>query len=391
MTHTSLHASLLTVVLGTILALTPACQSPRFGVPKLARGVELSEDGATAARLQDALHGLFAEVSSGALSSRWVDPTEQAQNDFFYSSLLRGAGGTTPLVLKSYPRDGTTYALTIALLPAESPLAGIPRIVEIEAIPRGSSYRFRSPFESRVARLASQTIGSVTFHYSGAFDPERAERFVRFKEDFEAATDADVEPLDYYCFHSLEALLRAYGLVHDASKCNFLSRDLGFLADDGRRYVTGTGDERYLFGYVRGVLEHRAPNPDDVYAPYANGIAAYYGGYALSGDSMETLAQQLEDELAHRPSLDFLEEFRKGRKSSVQRHFTYYVLCAFLFGEIRRRHGVQAALEGLESGADGASFFDFLETHLDVGESDFHELIVKLIRQPAPATAPVGP
>ena len=367
-----------------VLALSVACQTPDAGTAHLlARGVELSEDGATATRLRAALDGLLAELSEGALSERWIESAERDRHAFYYASLLRGARGTTPMVLKSYPTDGATYAVTIAFLPAEPPLDRIARIVEIEALPRGSTYRFRSPFASRAALLATRTIDAVTFHSSGPFDPERAEAFVRFKAEFDAATGAAPAPLDYYCFHTLDALLKTYGLVHDASKCNFLEHDLGFLADDGRRYVTGTGDERYLFGYVRDVLEHRATNPADVYGPYANGIAAYYGGYSLSGDSMEVLAQQLTDELARRPSLDFLEEFRKGRGSSVERHFTYYVLCAFLYREVLERHGVQVALAGLESGADGARFFDFLEAQLGVDEAGFHRLIVDLIGAPS--------
>jgi len=373
----------LRLALATTLVLSTACRSPDIAAPSLlARGVELSEDEATSARLELALRGLLAELSTGGVTDRWVDPDERDRNEFFYTSLERGARNTSPLVLKSYPVDGATYAVMIAFLPAEPPLTRISRIVELEAAPRGSSYLFRSPFQTRSARLGSQTLGSVTFHFDAPIALERAEEFVRFKEDFESATGVESVHLDYYCFHSLDALLKSYGLVHDSSKCNFLSRDLGFLADDGRRYVTGTGDTRYLFGYVRDVIELRSSDPAAIYAPYANGIAAYYGGYGLSGDSLETLGQQLRDELARRPSLDFLEEFRKGRDSSVQRHFTHYVLCAFLFGEIKRRDGLLAALEVLESGKDGATFFDQIETRLGVDESGFHDLIVELICDP---------
>ena len=376
------------VLSAALLAVTTACQSvPPVEPPSmLARGVELSEDEATAERLEVALRGFLADLANGAGSDRWVAAAERERNAFYYASLERGATGTTPLVLKSYPLDDATYAITIAFLPDESPPTLIPRIVELEAVPHEATYGFRSPFETRAAQLTSQTLGSVTFHCSGPFDRERAEEFVRFKTDFDVATEASAEPLDYYCFHSLDALLKTYGLVHDSSKCNFLCHDLGFLANDGRRYVTGTGDERYLFGYVREILEHRATDPEAVYGPYANGVAAFYGGYSLSGDSMETLARQLRDELAQNPSFDFLAEFKKGRKSSVQRHFTYYVLCAFVFGEIQRRHGVEAGLEVLESGADGSRFFAHVEERLGVDESGFHELIVDLIQDPTPTT-----
>ncbi|MEM7518665.1 MAG: hypothetical protein AAF368_17300, partial [Planctomycetota bacterium] len=330
-------------------------------------------------RLEPALRGFLAELQSGTLSDRWVDSEEQERHSFYYSSLRRGAEEKSSLVLKSYPKDDGVYAVTIAFFPKEAPFDLVSRIVEIEAVPDGLTFRFRSPFESRAQHLASHTLRSVTFHSSGAFDRERAERFVEFKEEFERSTGVESEPLDYYCFHSLDALLKTFGLVHDASKCNFLQHDLGFFAEGGRRYITGTSDERYLFGYVRGLLERRAEDPSAFYAPYATGIAAFYGGYSLSGDSVETLAQQLRDEHERRPDLNFLEEFRKGRKSSVQRHFTYYVLCAFLFGEIEERHSVRVALEPLNSGAEGERFFEYLETRLGVDESGFHDLIVELI------------
>lgn len=106
---------------------------------------------------------------------------------------------------------------------------------------------------------------------------------------------------------------------------------------------------------------------------------------------METLAQQLRDEHERRPDLNFLEEFRKGRKSSVERHFTYYVLSAFLFGEIQRRHGVQVALEPLNSGAEGERFFQQLKARLGVDEPGFHDLIVALIREPLQAVVSPSP
>lgn len=243
-----------------MLALSTACKVPQVAAPPLlARGVELSEDGATATGLEHALRGLLAELSSGTISDRWVQPSERERHDFFYRSLARGARNTTPMVLKSCPQGGGTYALTIAFLPEETPIDSIPRIVEIEAVPRSSAYCFRSPFESRSAQLESRTIGSVTFHSSGPFDQERAEQFARFKADFEVATGADAEHLEDDCLHSLDALLKTYGLVHDTSECNLLGRDLDFLADGGRRYITGAGEESYMFGYRRGTLPSSTP------------------------------------------------------------------------------------------------------------------------------------
>ena len=367
------------------LLFATACKSAaREDPPLLARGVELSEDPAVAEGLEVALEGFLEELRGGDLSTRWVDRAEQQRNRFFYASLLRGAQGTRPLVLKSYPLDDATHAVTIALLPVESPLTSVRRIVELEAVarddgPRGSTHRFRSRFRNRTRDLNTQTIDSVTFHTVGSLDRERAEAFARFKSTFEADTGFESGPLDYYCFPTLDALLKAYGLVHDASKCNDLRQDLGFLADDGRRYVTGTGDARYLFGYVRDALKLRAKDPQAVYAPYLNGIAAYYGGYSLSGDSMETLAEQLRDELERRPSLDFLVEFRKGRASSVQRHFTHYVLCAFLFRELQRQHGTQAALALLEV-PDEDAFLAAVEELLDMRASTFHDRMVAMIQ-----------
>ena len=68
--------------------------------------------------------------------------------------------------------------------------------------------------------------------------------------------------------------------MYDASKCNFLRHDLGFLWHDGRRYTTGTGDENYRFGYVRGALAKGASGSDAIYGPYVTALRqlVYLGG-----------------------------------------------------------------------------------------------------------------
>ncbi len=161
-----------------------------------------------------------------------------------------------------------------------------------------------------------------------------------------------------------------------------MQHDLGFLWHDGERYATGTGDERYLFGYVSGAVASASKNPESIYRPYLTGVAAYFGGYGLSGDSVETLARQFREELTLRPAMDFLEEFEKGRGSSVHRHFSHYVMCAFLCREIVARHGEAAALRLVHSGADGERFFDELDELLGVNKQNFHETILRLIESP---------
>ena len=37
-------------------------------------------------------------------------------------------------------------------------------------------------------------------------------------------------------------------------------------------------------------LADHAADPDEVFAPWVNGVAAYYGGYGLSGESVDVLA-----------------------------------------------------------------------------------------------------
>ena len=368
-----------TVAAGLALALGGCCSINTAAPVDFAPGASLSEDDVVAGELQRALSAFLKPLTHGEWSDAHTDPDERERYAFFYKSLLRGARDAEPIVLKSYPLEEGAYLITVAFVTGVPDALAFSRIVELEAVPTVSGFHFRCPYERHTAQLQRRTIGDVTYRFSGPFDEERAVEFARFKTELEANRGLEAEPLQYDCFQSLDELLRAYGLVHDASKCNFLRHDLGFLEDDGRRFVTGTGDERYIFGYVRGALSARATDSNDIYGPYVVGVASYYGGYGLSGESLEVLARQFREELERRPALDFLEEFEKGRGSSVQRHFSYFVMCAFLCQEIVANHGEAAALRLVASGENGEQFFDELEALIGVTRQNFHATIMRLI------------
>ena len=369
----------LVLVLVVVVALEGCHHSAKAPRAAFAPGPPLSEESRVANDLQRSLSAFLLPLRRGELSPAHTDPDERQRYAFFYESLLRGARDAEPVVLKSYPIDEGSFLITVAFLTGAADALRISRIVELEARPIEGGFRFRCPYEYRTAQLRRHAIGDVTFRFRGPFDKERATDFTRFKAEFERHLGREPSPLVYDCFQSLDELLHAFGLVHDASKCNFLRHDLGFLWDDGRRFATGTAKENYIFGYVRAALSTGAATPAETYRPYVNGIAAYYGGYGLSGDSMEVLARQFRDEVERRPTIDFLEEFQKGRKSSVQRHFSFYVMCAFLYEELVARHGESTALQLVHSGAHGERFFSDLERLIGVTEENFHATILRLI------------
>lgn len=284
------------------------------------------------------------------------------------------------MVLKSYSPDGKSYLVTIAFFRSPGPTPQIDKILELHGHRSGNYFQFGSPFAHRDS-LPMHRSNGVTFHAREPFDAARATEFARFKTEFDRNLDATSGLLDYYCYDSLDSLLKAHGILYDCTKCNDLAQDLGFLDNEGNRFVTGTGDERYLFGYVRDRLQQHCDQDGDLYAPFANGMAAYYGGYSLSGDDMPTLKQQLRTKLASDPEFDFLAAYKLGRRSSVNRHFTNYVICALLCEEVVTRFGFEEAMSLAQSGRDGEEFFARLHAVLGVSEAGLHQLVVRLIAE----------
>jgi hypothetical protein len=343
---------------------------------------ELAEDQDVAASLQASLGDLLGAITHGELDPRHITIAHQQRHAFF-TNALRSLGPANPtkqppLVLKSYSPDGVNYLITVAFFRATDPHPQIDKILEFYAYPAENGFRFQCPFD-HYQPLPEFAIGDVTFHASTPLHQARAEQFVAFKKQFEDLMHATPTALDYFRFDSLDELLKAHGMLYDAAKCNSLAKDLGFLDGDGQLFLTGTGDERYIFGYVRDFLRRQCDRSDELYAPFVNGMAAYYGGYALSGDNMKTLKRQLRDKLTAEPEFDFLQAFQSGRRSSIQRHFTYYVICALLCEEVVTRCGFDQALVLAQSGRNGEQFFANLHSILGVGEHGLHELVKRLI------------
>jgi hypothetical protein len=66
-------------------------------------------------------------------------------------------------------------------------------------------------------------------------------------------------------------------------------------------------------------------------------------------------------------------------RSSVNRHFTYYVICALLCEEVVNRFGFDQTMVLAHSGENGEQFFARLHGVLGVDEAGFHELTARLI------------
>jgi hypothetical protein len=343
-----------------------------------------SENPEHEAQLEASLAQFLAQARDGEFPEDLVDPVQLRTNAYFFDNLAgysvdsRGEERVAQL-MKSYCTGGETYRVTLAIFGSRERVPHLYKMVELVAEPHKGGYRFGSPFSANTERFHRTTVGDVTFHYSGEFNPSKALAFVEFRKSLVESTGTQPGPLDYYCFQTLDELLKFYGLVFDRAKCNFLKCDLGFTDNGGARYVTGTGREDYIFGYLGEHLAHHLPNAQDMYRPFVTGLSTYYGGYGLSGEGMDELKAQFRAKLHEERDIDFLEEFKKGRGSSVNRHFSYFVISAFLCEAVMDKAGFAAAQELLYSGADGERFFPLLKKTLGVDESNFHQTVLELI------------
>ena len=349
-------------------------------------GAVFSEDEEAADHLAGSVSGFLRAVVGGEGLEGYVTPEDQREHAFFFRA-LRNLGAPdgklerSPLILKSFsPDGGESYLITVAFMRAGEDGDSVYRVIEFHAYPYDGGYRYKSPFVYNTRALRVRSIGSVRFHLSKALDESRAREFVEFKSMFEGLVGNPEAPLDYYCFETLDELLRAHGIVYDCTRCNWLKEDLGFLDNNGGAFITGSGDERYIFEYLVDYMAERCDEDSDLYPPFVYGIATYFGDYGLSRDDMRTLKSQFRAELREKPGIDFLAEFKKGRGSSVSRHFSCYVMSAFLCEEIVEQHGLEAMIRLAHAGRDGERFFLLLEELLGVGEGGFHALIERLIR-----------
>lgn len=350
------------------------------------RGAVFSEDDTIAATLGDSLSGLIDAIHWGEITDHHISEQDQQRHSFFMGALRRlkidpDIPGVLPLVLKSFSPDGDeSFLVSVAFMSPSEPGGQIEKIIEFHAYPYNGHYRFRSPFDYRTRTLEEAEVDGVRYHFDGPFDRQRAEEFAGFKRGFEGRVGNPSTGLEYYRFETLDELLRAYGIVYDCTRCNWLKEDLGFMDNDGRFFVTGTGNERFIFDYLVDYMSRYCDENEDLYPPFVYGMAAYYGGYGLGGDDMQILKAQFRAELAARPEIDFLEEFRKGRKSSVSRHFSYFVICAFLCEEALDHHGFDTMMMLARSGRSDDGFFENLDSLLGINESNFHDVITRLIQ-----------
>ena len=370
-----------------LVALATACANHRPALLPRNLNAILSENDADSAALEASILGFLSEAQLGSFSAKYVDLKQLEAHRFFFDGLggfdldSRSAS-YSPTVLKSYSHDGESYLVTVAFIGEAGGVPSLRKIIELRATPAGSGYQFSCPLEERTANLASTTIGDVTFHHRSPLDRSEALEFVRFRELFLPHCGSERTHLDYYCFEGLNELLSAYGFVFDATKCNFLAQDLGFLDHGGSRFVTGTGRADYIFGFVGDHLRDCCAQSDELYRPFVVGMSAYFGGYGLSGDSLDELKRQFRGALRSDPEMDFLVEFRKGRSASVHRHFSHYVMCAFLCQAVVEKHGVEGALRLAYSGPESEPFYEQLRALTGIDEANFHASIVALLGGP---------
>lgn len=356
--------------------------------------LELAEkDSITSMNIEKVLNGFLAEAQEKKYTEKYVDSTHLIKYEFFFNK-LSGIGKQDyfdrPLVLKSYRVEDNAFRLTIGFTGERDGKPFIFQMTELKAVPFNGSYRFYCPFEDNTRHFKSKKIDKVTYHYSQSFNEDRAKEFVDFTQEFARLTNGPIPEIDYHSFHSLDELLKSYGFLYSARQCNFLHHDLGFMDNDGKAYVTGMNNENYVSDYIAEYIYRYLPNSDDVYWPFALGVSAYYGGYFTTYDDMETMKRQFREKVKESPTIDFLEEFKKGRKSSVSRHFSYYVISAFLFEKVLKEKGFDEAFELVYSGGKGERLFEKLEKSVQVSEENFHDTILELIKEEKPSNRGIG-
>lgn len=387
-----MHAILLAITL-----LAAACQqvSPppsrnTAGQKLLTRniGVELSEDAGTDRALESALVGFLKQAERGEYKPNRVAPEHLAKHRFFFDGLTttrRSRNASVVIqpaaVLKSYSFDEQSYYITLAYHGTRNHEPFIRKIAQLKAVPFEGSYQFECLFDERTAQLAITKVGNVTFRHAHTIEQAEADRFVAFRDSFCARTNATKRPLTYYSFASLEQMLRAYGIDFDCNKCNFLSNDLGFGDDGGARFVTGMASVSNIRDYIYAHFKFSCPDPEQMYSPVKEGIAVCYD--KTWGDvTVAQMNEKFRRELRDHPDTNFLDEFRKARKASVDSHFTHYYLCALLCNELIANDRLDQALELLYSGHDGERFFATLHSVLGINEANFHQSVVRLMHTP---------
>lgn len=347
--------------------------------------LELSEDSLKAIVIEKSLKAFLLEAENNAYSETYVDTSHLKEYEYFFRK-LSGIGRNNqsifhhPIILKSFTPDEEHYEITVAFTGIRDSIPFIYQITELKAIPYKDHYRFNCLFKERTANFNTLKVGNVQYYYNGTINEEKAIEFAQFKDLLSEWTNTPKTTLKYYCFNSLDELSKSYGFLYNARQCNFLCYDLGFTDNKGNTYVTGTNNENYSFGYIGKYLYYNLPNEENLYWPFVQGISTYYGGYGLTYDSMEELKQQFRAELQKNPSINFLDEFKKARKSSVNRHFSYYVMSAFICEAVLKRKEFDAVLKLAYSGKDGVEFFKNLKDIISVDESNFHQAILKWIK-----------
>ncbi len=347
-------------------------------------GLEISPDSTTAIALEASINGFLAETYAGEYSDKYVDPNHYMQNEFFFENLPTGASRNEatrfdpPSILRSYSANEKDYYVTLSFTGTRGEEPFVYKIVELKAVPVSDHFQFYCLFDERTAGMKTESVDDVTFYYEDSLDLEKAREFVQFKSRFNALTSTKPDQMQYYKFSTLQSLLEAHGVIFDASKCNFLCNDLGITYNEGRTFVTGMNNECYIRDFIHGHFFYRMGNTDNLYRPFREGMAIYYGG-SWGGVRLPEMADRFREEMVRRPDIDFLEEFQKGRGSSVSPHFSYFFMSALLCREVIEKHGFEAALKLVYSGPEGEHFFANLDEVMQVNESNFHDTIVRLI------------
>ena len=364
-------------------------QTSALDRPVLVRNKDalLSEDQGRARAIEDSVAAFLRQASTGEFTDDLVDPAEIDRHGFFFrrvTGFSETPGIGVPSILKAYTLDDENYFVTVAFGGEDEGVPFLDMIVELKATPYGNGYRFHSPFEDRTANFGKTRLGDVRFHYSGDFDEERARRFVATRAELAAFSRKTLEPLEYYAFESLDEMLKSYGLVFDEDRCNFLGHDLARFDDGGRRYLTGMGDECYMFGYAGRFLAHDDYDRAERYGTMAAGFSTLYGGYWLVGTPMEELRAELHATIVDHPEMDLVEVFKLGRNGQTIGHAPSFVMAALLCEEVIETRGYDDLLRLMYTGRKGERFFAELQDVLGVDEASFRDAIVGMLESEAP-------
>ena len=338
-------------------------------------------DSVVAARVAVGLERLLGQKSSGKIDTAVIGGEDRAVSMSIFQDLDSAMLASAVRLVNLYATGGGRYRCDVSFVAADSGL--LLGLIDFMVYPEDSNIRFGLPLAWLTKDWHKTELGTVRYHYTGAFDRRAAEEFDLRNRSIASRFGLRPLHLDIYLTRNFQEVSTLIGRVYYYPWSGSIRS--GLFPDTSAIFAIEGNEDfshdivHYYSSFFRGKVKRNAAADEGLAYLWGN---AYYTDDRGRMISLDTLAVDLREYISAHRDVSMMDLFLTNPKVLAKRAkevSVRAVISGVILAEVGRKKGDAGIKQVLLCGPGDDAFFGAVKVSLGIDKGNFDAEMRRLI------------